>query len=63
MYYNPEIGVEQYFSPDFIIYEDNEVFSDAGCYDLGSSIALRRYCPGIKKFMHLSQILNVMNNV
>lgn len=49
MYYNPEIGVEQYFSPDFIIYEDNEVFIDAGCYDLGSSIALRRYCPGIKK--------------
>ena len=49
MYYNTEIGVEQYFSPDFITYEDSEVFVDAGCYDLGSSIALKRYCPNIKK--------------
>lgn len=33
----------QYFGPDFIAYEDEEVFVDAGCYDLDSAICLSRH--------------------
>lgn len=39
----------QYFSPDFINYEDDEVFVDAGCFDLGSSLQFKKYCPHVKK--------------
>lgn len=40
---------EQYFAPEFMKYEDEEVFVDAGCFDLGSSIELRKYCKHVKK--------------
>lgn len=39
----------QYFSPDFMKYEEEEVFIDAGCYNLESSLALRKYCGHVKK--------------
>lgn len=40
---------KQYFGPDFMVYEDEEVFVDAGSFDLGSSLELRRYCGRLKK--------------
>lgn len=39
----------QYFNPDFMKFEDGEVFVDAGCFDFGTSLTLREYCPSIKK--------------
>ncbi len=39
----------QYFGPEFIKYEDKEVFIDAGSYDLGSAIHFRNYCKTVKK--------------
>lgn len=39
----------QYFNPEFMRYEKEEVFVDAGCYDLSSSITLGKYCPRVKK--------------
>lgn len=39
----------QYFSPDFLKYEEEEVFVDAGCYNLESSLAFRKYCGHVKK--------------
>lgn len=40
---------QQYFGPDFIKYEEEEVFVDAGCCDLSSSITLKKCCKGLKK--------------
>jgi len=40
---------KQYFSPDFITYEDEEVFVDAGCYNLATSLDMRKYCKHLKK--------------
>lgn len=40
---------KQYFSPDFIAYEDEEVFVDAGCFDLATSLDMRKYCKYLKK--------------
>lgn len=40
---------KQYFGEDFITYGKNEVFVDAGCYTLYSSLTLRRLCKNLKK--------------
>lgn len=39
----------QYFAPDFMVYGDEEVFIDAGCCDLNSTLQLRKYCKHLKK--------------
>ena len=39
----------QYFGAEFIKWDPNEVFVDAGCCDLGSSITLKKYCKTLKK--------------
>lgn len=39
----------QYFNPDFMTFEEEEVFVDAGCCNLVTSIELRRRCPRVKK--------------
>lgn len=39
----------QYFNPSFMKYEDEEVFVDAGCLDLGTSLNLKNYCKHVKK--------------
>lgn len=39
----------QYFNPEFIHYEENEIFIDAGCYNLESSKLMKQYCPRLKK--------------
>lgn len=44
-----ELDPEQYFNPSFMTYEDNEVFVDAGCYDLKTSLKLKGYCKNLKK--------------
>lgn len=40
---------EQYFGPDFITYEDEEVFVDAGSFNLRTAVNLRKYCKKVKK--------------
>lgn len=40
---------EQYFNPDFMTFEAEEVFVDAGCYNLETSLKLRKYAPSVKK--------------
>lgn len=40
---------EQYFDPSFMKFEDEEVFVDVGCLDLGTSLNLRKYCRHVKK--------------
>lgn len=40
---------EQYFNPDFMTFENEEVFVDAGCYDLSSSIRLKAHCKTLKR--------------
>lgn len=40
---------DDYFYEDFLCYSDREVFIDAGCYDLGSTIDFARLCGGLKK--------------
>lgn len=39
----------QYFNPDFMRFEEEEVFVDAGCKDLGTAKELKRYCKRIRK--------------
>ena len=39
----------QYFNPEFMTFEKEEVFVDAGCFDLGTSLELTRYCHKLKK--------------
>lgn len=41
---------EQYFSPDFITYEDKEIFVDAGACNLTTSLRLRKHCPRVKVY-------------
>lgn len=49
-YYSREFGeAEQYFGPEFIKFNDEETFVDAGCYDFRSSLALGRHCKCVKK--------------
>lgn len=40
---------EQYFGPEFMAFEDEEVFIDAGCFDLGTSLELKKHCKSVKK--------------
>lgn len=40
---------EEYFSPEFITYENEEIFVDAGCLDLNTSLALKSHCGTVKK--------------
>lgn len=44
-----KFDTEQYFNPDFITFEKEEVFVDAGCCNLGTSIRLTKYCSKLKK--------------
>lgn len=39
----------QYFVDGIIKFEEEEVFVDAGCYDLSTSIEMRNLCPNLKK--------------
>lgn len=39
----------QYFPEDIIQFGNNEVFVDAGCYDLGNSLVFKQLCPNLKK--------------
>ena len=39
----------QYFNPPFITYSEEEVFVDAGCYDMGSALELKKRCGTLKK--------------
>ncbi len=39
----------QYFGPKFMKYEDEEVFIDAGCLDLQSSLELKKHCKRVRK--------------
>jgi len=45
----PKYEAGQYFAPSFMKYEDEEVFVDAGCYDLNTSLELKKYCRHVKK--------------
>ena len=53
IYEIPEIPIAcdegQYFGPDFVKLGEGEVFVDAGCFDLGSSLEFRRRCKHVKK--------------
>lgn len=40
---------EQYFNPDFMTFEEEEIFVDAGCYNLSSSIKLKEHCKTLKR--------------
>lgn len=40
---------QQYFNPDFVKYEENEIFIDAGSLDLSSAIKLSKNCKSLKK--------------
>lgn len=40
---------DDYFYEDFLNYEDEEIFIDAGCYNLGTTIDFVRLCRGLKK--------------
>lgn len=39
----------QYFNPDFMTFEDEEIFVDAGCKDLATVKELQSYCKKIRK--------------
>ena len=39
----------QYFNPDFMSFEEEEVFVDAGAYNLATTTELQNYCKKIKK--------------
>ena len=39
----------QYFDPEFMTYEEEEVLVDAGCFNLNSALKLREYCGHVKK--------------
>lgn len=41
--------IDQYFSPEFMTFEDEEIFVDAGCCTLDTSIRLRKRCGSVKK--------------
>lgn len=40
---------QQYFNPDFMKFEDEEVFIDAGSCDLTTAIKLKMNCPKVKR--------------
>lgn len=41
---------EQYYGPSFMKFQDEEIFVDAGCYDLGSSLNLAAHCKCAKVY-------------
>lgn len=41
---------QQYFNPSFMVFEKEEVFVDAGCYDMETSFKLRHHCPKVKVY-------------
>jgi len=43
------IDPRQYFGLDFIPYEEDEVYVDAGCYDLGDAFRLQKFCKHLKR--------------
>lgn len=43
------IDPEQYFGPAFMKYDKHEVFIDAGCYDMGTTLELKKRCGTLKK--------------
>lgn len=48
----PYIAIQeqgQYFNPLFITYSEEEIFVDAGCYDMGTALELKRRCGTLKK--------------
>ena len=47
--FGPQMDDGQYFNPDFMTYGNQEVFIDAGCYDLETSLKLKKYCNQVKK--------------
>lgn len=49
-YINTLCDPEQYFSPSFMTFDNEEIFVDAGCYDLGTSLRLRNRCPQVKVY-------------
>lgn len=40
---------EQYFNPDFMTFEKEEIFLDVGCCNLSSSIRLKGHCKTLKR--------------
>ena len=40
---------EQYFNPNFMKFEEEEVFVDAGCCDLGTTLRLKQHCKKLKR--------------
>lgn len=40
---------DEYFFEDFLCYSNEEIFVDAGCYDLGTTADFARMCNGLKK--------------
>lgn len=47
--YYKEFASDPYFSLPFFQYEINEIFVDAGCYDLASSLDFKKNCQLVKK--------------
>lgn len=47
--YMIQVEQGQYFSPDFINYDEDEIFIDAGCLNLGTSLMMKNYCSGLRK--------------
>lgn len=47
--YVPYESGDIYFGEDFLTYDDEEVFVDAGCYDLGTTIGIFKKCRNVKK--------------
>lgn len=48
-FWHSSIDEGQYFNPDFMTYEEEEIFVDAGCFDLSTSLKLKEYCKCVKK--------------
>lgn len=50
MFYSRRVvALDQYFISDFMRFEDEEVFVDAGCHKMDTSLGLRRFCRHVKK--------------
>lgn len=50
LFYAPAIeDLGQYFDTDFMTFEEEEIFVDAGCFTLDTSVRLRKYCNHVKK--------------
>lgn len=51
LYYADTVfDAEQYFSPDFMTFDNEEIFVDAGAFDLATSLNLRNHCPQVKVY-------------